>query len=332
MKLIGLDVGYGFVKVTDGNLGYSFPSIIGDSSSNTIVLNFEKQQNILNNLRIEFEGKNYWLGKSSIKHSNYLYRDLSLTRDYGNDFEILFFGALSLFHSEFGNYIKVVTGLPPERMHLADKLINKVKGERALSIFHEGKPKKIKINVSDVEVVPQPLGTYWSEFANAIEHGEVDALGKIGIIDIGFRTSDFAVIQEQEYISEKSRTIPIGMCNVYKEISSKLSAKYGIYKESHSLDEAIIKRGVKIAGKTHDISDLLDECFEKLSQNIIIEMNSNWMVDDFDQLVFTGGGSHSLSKFLLPYFSQSIQVADPFTANSRGYLNWANYKWSTDKE
>jgi hypothetical protein len=28
MKLIGLDVGYGFVKVTDGNLGYSFPSVI----------------------------------------------------------------------------------------------------------------------------------------------------------------------------------------------------------------------------------------------------------------------------------------------------------------
>ena len=203
MKLIGLDVGYGFVKVTDGNLGYSFPSIIGDSSSGTIVLNFEKQQNILNNLRIEFEGKNYWIGKSSIKRSNYLYRDLSLTRDYGNDFEILFFGALSLFHSDYGNNFRVVTGLPPERMHLADKLINRVKGERTLSIYHDGKPKKIKINVLDVEVVPQPLGTYWSEFATAVDQGEVDALRRIAIVDIGFRTSDFAVIQDQEYISEK---------------------------------------------------------------------------------------------------------------------------------
>lgn len=57
MKLIGLDVGYGFVKVTDGNLGYSFPSIIGDSSSGTIVLNFKKQQNILNDLGVKSPNK-----------------------------------------------------------------------------------------------------------------------------------------------------------------------------------------------------------------------------------------------------------------------------------
>ncbi len=27
-KIIGLDVGYGFVKVTDGTTGYSFPSVL----------------------------------------------------------------------------------------------------------------------------------------------------------------------------------------------------------------------------------------------------------------------------------------------------------------
>ncbi len=332
MKLIGLDVGYGFVKVTDGNLGYSFPSVIGDSNSSAFSLSFKKQQNILDSLRMEFEGKSYWFGKSSIRHSNFLYRDLSLTRDYGNDFEILFFGALSLFHGEFGNYMKVVTGLPPERMHLADKLVDKVKGERTLTIFHEGEPKKIKVNVLEVEVVPQPLGTYWSEFAETLEHGEKDSVGRVGIIDIGFRTTDLAVVQEQEYIPEKSRTISIGMSNVYKEISNKLSAMYGINREGYSLDEVIIKREVKIAGKTYDVSGLLDECFEKLSQNLVIEINSTWVVEDFDKLVFTGGGSYALSKFLLPYFDHSVQVADPFTANSRGYLNWANFKWSTEKD
>jgi len=228
--------------------------------------------------------------------------------------------------------MKVVTGLPPERMHLADKLVDKVKGERTLTIFHEGEPKKIKVNVLEVEVVPQPLGTYWSEFAETLEHGEKDSVGRVGIIDIGFRTTDLAVVQEQEYIPEKSRTISIGMSNVYKEISNKLSAMYGINREGYSLDEVIIKREVKIAGKTYDVSGLLDECFEKLSQNLVIEINSTWVVEDFDKLVFTGGGSYALSKFLLPYFDHSVQVADPFTANSRGYLNWANFKWSTEKD
>jgi plasmid segregation protein ParM len=30
-KIVGLDVGYGFVKITDGDFGYSFPSVVGDS-------------------------------------------------------------------------------------------------------------------------------------------------------------------------------------------------------------------------------------------------------------------------------------------------------------
>ena len=29
-QLIGIDVGYGFVKVTDGQVGYSFPSVVGE--------------------------------------------------------------------------------------------------------------------------------------------------------------------------------------------------------------------------------------------------------------------------------------------------------------
>jgi len=330
MKLIGLDVGYGFVKVTDGELGYSFPSVIGDGSSGAIMLSLDKKQNILNNLRIEYEGRNYWLGKSALKHSNYLYRDLSLSRDFGDDFEILFLGALSLFHGDFGNSIKVVTGLPPERMYLADRLINKLKGEREILIYPEGKPKRVRINVADIDVIPQPLGTYWSEFSRVVKQEDVDPLGRIGIIDIGFRTSDFAVIQEQEYIPEKSRTLTTAMSNAYKEISTRLMSRFGINKESHSLDEAIIKREIRVAGKAYEISDILDECFEKLAQNLLVEIKSNLVVEDFDQLLFTGGGSYSLSKFLLPSFTNAIQVSDPFTANSRGYQNWARYRWPED--
>ena len=29
-RYIGLDVGYGFVKVTDGDSGYAFPSVVGE--------------------------------------------------------------------------------------------------------------------------------------------------------------------------------------------------------------------------------------------------------------------------------------------------------------
>ena len=97
MKLLGLDVGYGFVKVTDGNLGYSFPSVIGDGDANDQTLNFGKSLSRINNLNIIYKNKIYRVGDSAIRHSNYLYRDLSLSRSYGSDFDILFLAALSLF-------------------------------------------------------------------------------------------------------------------------------------------------------------------------------------------------------------------------------------------
>lgn len=328
MKLIGLDVGYGFVKITDGTLGYSFPSVIGDATISTQTLSFKKDLSKINNLRIMYDNKAYHIGDSAIRHSNYLYRDLSISRSFGNDFEILFLTALSLFSDEFENQFKVVTGLPPHRMHLANGIKDLVKGEHMFYIFENGQYKKTRLEVIDIDIIPQPIGTFWYEYGQYIEEGKNLAHNKIGVIDIGFSTSDFAVIEDQEYIPEKSVTIPIGMSNAYKEISKILFTEFGIEKESHSLDEAIIKGKIKKAGEIHDITNIIDNCLEKLSRNILIEINSNWTIDEFDKIIFTGGGGQALGKFLVPEFEQGIVVEDAFAANSKGYFNWAAYKWS----
>ena len=93
-------------------------------------------------------------------------------------------------------------------------------------------------------------------------------------------------------------------------------------------DEIIIKRKIKKAGMTYDISPVIDNCLEKLSRNIMVEINSNWVTDEFDKILFTGGGSQALGKFLVHKFEQSMTVEDAFTANSKGYYNWAAYLWS----
>jgi plasmid segregation protein ParM len=240
----------------------------------------------------------------------------------------LFLAALSLFSDEPENKFKIVTGLPPERMHLADSIKELIKGEHVFSVFEKGRYKEIKPIVLDIEVIPQPIGTFWAEYAQSIAEGKNLGLNKIGVVDIGFGTSDFAVIEDQVYIPEKSVTIPIGMSNAYKEISKALFAEFGIAKESHSLDEIIIKGKIKKAGVTYDIKRIIDNSLEKLSQNILIEISSNWVTDEFDKILFTGGGGQALGKFLVPKFEQGVVVEDAFTANSKGYFNWAAYLWS----
>jgi plasmid segregation protein ParM len=328
MKLIGLDVGYGFVKVTDGNVGYTFPSVIGEGGSFQDILSFRKDTNKIENLRIEYKNKAYNVGEAAIKHSNYLYRDMSLSRSYGDDFSILFITALSLFHNGYENQFRVVTGLPPERMHLSREIRDVLKGEHMVSVYENGEPKKITINIADVAIIPQPIGTFWAEYSQKIMDSKEIEQGKIGVVDIGFGTSDFAVIEDQEYIPGKSITVSIGMSMAYKEISKAILTEYGIAKQSHSLDEYIIKGKLKKAGTTYDITGLLDRCYERLAQNILVEINSSWSVDEFDKILFTGGGINALDKFLIPKFAQGIKVSDPFIANSLGYYSWGENIWS----
>src|SRR5690554_221615 len=166
-KLIGLDVGYGFVKVTDGKTGYSFPSVVGEGHNKPTFNVMTGELSVVDDLKIGIENELYFVGKSAIKHSKFAHRDLSYTRAISDDLETLFFSALSPFCSNPVNKFRVITGLPVERMHLAEDLANRVKGEKMITIYSEGKPQEVKIDIDAVEVVPQPLGTYWSVFLNS---------------------------------------------------------------------------------------------------------------------------------------------------------------------
>ncbi len=324
-KIIGLDVGYGFVKVTDGETGFSFPSVVGEGHNKPI---FQVgPQQLVNNLSIEINNDNkiHFVGKSAIRHSKYLYRDLSTARSQTNDLRALVLGALVLFCSSHENRFKIVTGLPVGRMHLADDLIDQIKGSFSVKTYRNNKTSNFEIIVSEVEVVPQPLGSYWVQSFNS--SGMEPLKGRTGIIDVGFRTADLAVIDEGDYVPEKSRTINLGLNTAYKEIGNIIFANYGLERETYALDEAVIKGTIRVAGNEVDISDMKRKAFESLAANIRVEISSSWSLPEFDNIIVSGGGGQALSSYLAPHFRQAKLMADSLTANSRGYLAWAKYLW-----
>lgn len=326
-KLIGLDVGYGFVKATDGESGYSFPSVVGEGYTKPAFITRPGRQT-LDDLRVGLGEKFYCVGKAATRHSKFVYRDLSYSRTAGDDFDILFYCALSLFCYNRTNEFKVVTGLPVERMHLAKDLQTRVRGERTIKIPRGGEIQESRIYVSEVEIVPQPLGTYWSQLVSPDgSENAVPLEGLTGIIDIGFRTTDLATIEDGEYISEKSRSLSVGLATAYSDIGPSLATAYGLEKESYALDSAIIKRKINVSGQTIDISDVVASAFERLATNILVEVNSHWRCSDFDNLILTGGGGQAVSSYLLPYFPQARLASDPITANCRGYLAWGKWLW-----
>jgi len=326
-QVIGVDIGYGFVKITDGIKGYSFPSVIGDGNvdptysieGNTVIP--------INDLKIKINGKLYFVGKYALRHSAYLHRDLSQSRAVENDLEILYLTALSLFCSDSTNSFKVVTGLPVDRMHMAGELKERIGGEKSVAVGRNNEFYGQRIIIDDLVIVPQPLGTYWSEYLDSFGRISDGVDGRVGIIDIGFKTTDLSVLEDGEYVASKSKSTFTGLSNAYRNISTKIASLYGIERESYALDEVVIKRKIRVRGESVDISDLVNEEFKKLAVNTLAEVNSIWNIAEFDALILSGGGGQSLSPFMLPHLPHGRLAKNPLSSNCSGYYNWGVKLW-----
>lgn len=326
-KFIGLDVGYGFVKVTDGKTGFSFPSVIGEGH-HQLTFSTELNKSLgKDNLKIEFDDQLYFVGRNAVRQSKFAHRDLSFDRATGETLEVLFYTALSLFCDSTVNSFKVVTGLPIDRMHLADDLINRLTMKKKIVIFSGRNAKNLDIIVEDIEVVPQPLGSYWSQVLTESTKNVEPIKESVGVVDIGFKTSDLAQISDGEYLPQKSKSITIGMATAYQEIASDLMEKYNFDVEGYALDEFIMKRKILIDGKEVDISNILESAFERLSENILVGMNSLWRISDFNRIILTGGGGKAVEPYMSSSVSHIYLVTDAMTANSRGFFIWANRLW-----
>ncbi|MGE5676177.1 MAG: hypothetical protein ACM3XM_20240 [Mycobacterium leprae] len=327
-KLIGIDLGYGFVKATDGKEGYVFPSVVGDGAAQQLLRTGAQTIDPTEELRVGIGNKVYYVGNLAIRQSRMAYRSLSVTREEGDDLLVLMLSALSLFCHEPLVSFSVVTGLPPGRMHLSEQFIRLVKGDHRVIRYTAAGPEELTLRIERVTVVPQPLGTYWSQVLSGRGNAKDEPLmleSKIGLIDIGFKTTDLVTVEAGEYVPEQSRTIPIGLATAYGAIANRLLNEYGIERENHALDEAIIRGEISIAGRRVDISALRDNALAQLATKVLVEVRSTWQVNEYDSLWVTGGGGQALERYLVPQFSQGRLIADAMTANSRGYLAWARY-------
>jgi len=327
-RCIGLDMGYGFIKIDDGREGHVFPSVVGEGESGMPMSLGVAQRSGSSELRITYGGKSYLLGDYAIRHSRLAHRGLSPTRAEGDDLKILFLGALSLYARETVNNFHVVTGLPPGRMHMADDLVRQLRGDHEV-IRHVGPSRfGVSIRLEQIEVVPQPVGSFWAEVLD--DRGQIRGdhpllNGRVGIMDIGFRTSDFATVIDGEYSPGFCKTVPLGISFGYEEIAQELSTQYGLEREQYTLDEAVIQGQVNVNGRPVDIVELRDRIFGDIATKLLVEARSMWQIQEYDHIIITGGGGRVLERYLRPELSQAQLAQDSVTANARGYFNWAYF-------
>ena len=325
-KNIGIDLGFGFVKATNGEKDYIFPSVVGAGQDLTYRSELTTYVEPIENLSVSVDGKKYFVGDLAIRQSEILSRSLGENHAQEKNTKVLLMTALAMFVQGESEEFNVVTGLPPS-YYLAhkDALAEMVKGNHVITVNTDGTDRKKTIIVDKVKIIPQPLGTLFQKLfdAKGVLEDKESARNKIGIIDVGFRTTDFAVVDKLEYIDKLSYSTTTGMSNAYAIIAEHLRNTYRVYKENYELDEIIQKAQIKVAGKVHSLDQIKKEAYEQVAAKILTEMNSIWDQRDLDLIMLSGGGGQALAEFILPELVTASLVDNSQTANVHGYLKLA---------
>jgi len=334
MEILGIDVGFGFTKVSNGRINYIFQSVIGDPVDIQFKTNFGDNE-FVNNLHVTIDNKSYFIGEYAARQS--LVREFTLEQDrLISDFVKVLAMAAAGIYAENGISMNVISGLPVAYLtHDHENFAKSISGEHKI-IYHmpDGKIEKRFLNINNIQLMPQPLGSIFNVLMD--ENGRVSnreiQSQKIGVIDIGFKTTDFTVFDHMKYIERSSSTTEFGISRSFTAIAEKLKKESGIQIELYRLFDAVDSGHIRIKGKEYNIANLKDRVFEYSAREIISAMDNLWRDEwDIDYVILTGGGAKTLYEYIIPLMNIDILPLNINTDirfnNVNGYLKFGKNRW-----
>jgi len=338
MKVIGIDIGFGFTKATDGKKTIIFKSIFGDSSEIQFWADFG-DSSPTDHIHVSIDGKSYFVGDLAEQQSSVLNFTLDQERLISDYVRILALTVTGLFFNcsnPINVPINVVSGLPIGYFKQNHERFNEIlTGHHSVTYHsHNGEKSTREIYINKVRMLPQPLGSILNSLMDA-DGKIVDedlASQKVGVVDIGFRTTDFTVLDHLRYIDRGSRTIDTGISKGFSVISNKLREKCGVGVELYRLYKAAEEGTIKMRGHGFSFEKIRDQVYSQLAATIANDLDRLWADDwDIDTIILTGGGCRELAKYLQPLITGNVMPvdlkADPRLNNVLGYAKYGRYIW-----
>jgi plasmid segregation protein ParM len=336
MEIMAIDIGFGFTKATNGTRSLAFKSILGEATDIQFKGGILSEGSADENIQIEVDGRSCFVGEMAERQSNVR----SFTLDQAQFFES-FAKPLALAAASrlVGTYMPVglVTGLPIGfYKEYKEPLVKLLQGDhRVVTTSLAGKREEKVIKIAEVKVIPQPYGSLFNLMLNDLgELGEKRYVHeKVGLIDIGFKTSDFTVADRLRYSERGSRTTDTGIAKGFSLIAGKLREKSNVNIELYRLYEAVERGSIKIRGKEFDLKGPTEQVFGQLAAAIANEADRLWSDDwDIDTIVLTGGGGAALARHLQPLINGQVVVVDSSKdarlCNVQGYWKYGKHLWA----
>lgn len=240
----------------------------------------------------------YKIGDTGAEYSYEISKDKDIHR-------IAIFTALSkLKPHNYNGDVHLVTGTPINLFFTEerDKIKHNLLGKHSV-IFNNN---VVDFNITKVLVVPETMGVIYNHFT--------EYKGKlVKVIDIGGLNANGCIYRNGVPIRESIFTVNYGVNILINKVKNELN-KGGFNYQSYEV-EYLLKKGTRNSYE----NDIIDSvCINHLAELQQILRANNWNIDTGD-LIFTGGGSDLLTRFIGDSFSTSVISNDGLYDNVKGF-------------
>lgn len=328
---IGIDAGYGFVKaIAENGRRVSFPSVVGAGRERPMAGLFGRGDGPGHDvsIRLGAEPERYFLGELALRESWNASRSFEQERVNHPGLRTLLLAAAAMLN-EGGEPVHLATGLPLEYyFSQREALKGSLQGLTAEVTLHRTEERRL-IHFQTVTLFPQAAGAFYAQLldeSGAVRNAALaEAGGLVAVLDIGFKTSDFLVLDLDQGLAVQesmSGTINLGMSVVYEGLQRELKLKTGEVIDLLEVELAAQrKRALFWLGREWNLADMLRPRYVELGRAIRDKVMRAWgdKASRIRVIYLAGGGAYALEQYL-PFSAATHMAEDAQFANAKGFL------------
>jgi plasmid segregation protein ParM len=341
--MVGVDLGYGQIKVLSGDTKFRFLSAVGQPVSDfgrvAATTSFEE---LLNSLTITFEGKKHYVGHNAVINTRNGRLTLRQNKAESEDNKIKFITALALFTSEDQTEAEfdIITGLPVlEYKNQKDSLYAMMYnyGRPFEFDMHYG-PKVVRksIKIKNIKVISQGEGAFYDfvldktgQIVNeraALVYGQGKP-AQVMVVDPGYRTTDIVTMEDGRYVEPLSDQFNKGVNQLHNEILRLIMERLNIKKELRDLDEIVRSGKLFHNMKEYNIAKIIEDAARPFAEDIVENLHtiSNDTLGSMQRVILTGGGAEIIYPYVRLLLQDIVEVSLMENAefcNASGYYKY----------
>jgi actin-like ATPase involved in cell morphogenesis len=335
---VGIDAGYGYLKVVTENKQIVLPSVLArmDDAVTDVGLFLAPQPE--DTVMVEVNGARYYLGEAAREAGRRPIVPFGEKRVDDAAFGVIWQTGLALAAREAGDgeaSLSVVIGLPVE-FYDADRprLLEQMAGAHVVSFLDVAgrKVKEVNYKVAEAHVMPQPIGAFYRTLLDRSENMPPLTM----VVDIGAKTTDIAAVtQDRKIRNDMFISWNVGVSSIgesLRKVFQELRHDYNVSR----VDKVIRDGGLLAGSQFRSLQDEIKKGAVNLADQIAHDITQLPNVPEVNLIVIAGGGAavlgNELAAILKPLVNADIVVLeDGQKANAIGFYQLADSAEKTAK-